>query len=212
MRVGKEVQLAIDDFEVGEIESAMAHACAAIEGTAGKIWPKTLQQRPGSKRRFTMLLRDNYEVMRPMLGGLELVRTRYPVDIDSAATASDGRVDFADLVYVVHRCTHAHGDELPSGTDLLPDANATIGLTRMTVVDGAVQLSDRTIFALLAVAVLAPVNRDQYAPDGYHLTLADERFVINEWWGRRDDFLAAAAKHPIGPEVALDFGDGMIGR
>ncbi|MCA1698258.1 MAG: hypothetical protein LC790_04865 [Actinobacteria bacterium] len=210
MRVGKEVQLAVDDFEHGEIESAMAHACAAIEGTAGKVWPRT-HDRPGSKRRFTTLLRDNYDVMRPMLGGLELVHTRYPVEVESKPTASDGKVDFADLVYAVHRCTHAHGDELPPGSDMLTDANVTIGLTRLTVVNGAVQLSDRTIFALLAVAVLAPLNADQQVPDGYHLTLANERFAINKWWGRKESFLAAAAKHPMGPEVILDFGDWMIG-
>lgn len=212
MRVGKEVQLAIDDYEKDEIESAMAHACAGVEGTAGKVWPRTMPGRPGSKRRFTMLLRDNYDVMRRMLGGLELVNTRYPVDVHGEPTAGDGRVDFADLVYVVHRCTHAHGDELPPGSDMLSDANVTIGRTRMTVVDGAVQLSDRTIFALLAVAVLAPVNRDQEVPDGYHLTLADEPFPINEWWGSKERFLEAAAKHPLGPEVTLDFDDWIVGR
>ncbi len=76
------------------------------------------------------------------------MRLRTSVLLSRRATASVGRVDFADLVYVVHRCTHAHSDE-PPGTDMLSDANVTIGLTRMTVVDGAVRLSDRTSFAFV---------------------------------------------------------------
>jgi hypothetical protein len=79
----------------------------------------------------------------------------------------------------------------------------------MLIEKGKVRLSDRVIFGLLAVAVLAPVNVGQRVPDGYYLSFGGStKLVINEWWGRVDDFAAIAAANPV-PQVKLDFGNWM---
>jgi len=78
----------------------------------------------------------------------------------------------------------------------------------MTAAKGKVQLSDRVIFGLLAVAVFSPANTDQNVPDGYHLTFAEHVLPINEWWGRAGDFPAIAALHPL-PNITIDFADWM---
>ncbi|OMG88019.1 hypothetical protein BIZ92_10515 [Achromobacter xylosoxidans] len=57
--------------------------------------------------------------------------------------------------------------------------------------DEKVALPDRVIFALLAIAVLAMQNADQKVPIGYFLSFEDERFTINDWWGRKNDFYRA---------------------
>ncbi len=54
-------------------------------------------------------------------------------------------------------------------------------LTRLKISKGVVQLSDRTIDGLLAVAVFAPANAGQRVPDGYFLALGDAEFTINDW-------------------------------
>lgn len=84
--------------------------------------------------------------------------------------APGGKPDIADVIYGIHRCTHGHGDELPDGFDLLEDVAGPKGITRIVVERGAVQLSDRIVFALIAVAVLSPVNATESVPEGYHLT------------------------------------------
>jgi len=205
MNVGNSVRKAIDDWEHGELESAMLHACNAVDGTAKKLYP-TLRS---NNERFTRALRENYGILGPMgAPGIDLVATRFPVTV-KRPTALGGKPDIADVIYGVHRCTHGHGDELPDGFALIQDATGPKRLTRMEIERGKVRLSDRIIFGLLAVAVLSPSNKDQAVPDGYYLTFGEsEKLVINKWWGRTIDFLPIAARDPT-PQVKLDFGDWM---
>lgn len=205
MDVGNSVRKAIDEWEGADHDSAMLHACNAVDGTAAKVYPKL-----GSNARFTGLLRDNYHVLGPMgVPGIDLERTRFPVKVENPK-AGGAWPDLADVVYGIHRCCHAHGKALPGGFDLVPDASGPPGRTVMEVRNGIVRLSDRIIFGLLAVAVLSPANVGQQVPDGYHLTYVTTRLPINEWWGRAADFPGIVATHPLPPLVRLDFGDWMV--
>ena len=204
MNVGNSVRKAIDDWEHGEPEAAMLHACNAVDGTAKKLYPSL-----GSNARFTRLLRENYGILGPMgAPGINLLETRFPVDVPRPK-APGGLPDLADVIYGIHRCSHGHGEELPGGFELLEDAAGPKRITRMLVEKGKVRLSDRIIFGLLAVAVLSPVNRGQSVPEGYHLTFGEStKILINEWWGRASKFPSIAAQDPT-PSVKLDFGDWM---
>ena len=200
MNVGKSVRKSIDEWSSGDFDSAMLHACNAVDGTARAVHPKL-----GNKLRFTRLLRDNYFILGPMsVPGIDLVATRFPISVKSPTTP-DRQPDLADLVYGIHRCAHAHGDDLPGGFELLSDAAGPPRVTRVEIERGKVQLSDRVIFGLLAVAVLSPASKGQRVPDSYYLTFgAESKMIINEWWGRADDFHAIAMTDPT-PSVKLDF-------
>jgi len=209
VNIGNSVRKAIDDWERGEADAAMLHACNAVDGTARKVYPSLR-----SNARFTQLLRDNYAILGPMgMPGINLVETRFPVKVQRPK-APGGKPDLADVIYGIHRCSHGHGEELPDGFELIPDARQPVrpGELRKTtvkVVRGAIQLSDRIIFGLIAVAVLSPANKDQRVPDDYYLTFgATEKLVINEWWGRAADFPAVAAREPM-PNTTIDFSEWM---
>lgn len=204
MNVGNSVRKAIDDWELGDLESAMLHACNAVDGTARKLYPAL-----GSNERFTRLLRKNYAILGPMgAPGIDLAETRFPVTVQKPK-ALGGKPDIADVIYGIHRCTHGHGDELPNGFALIPDAAGPERITHIIVERGRVRLSDRIIFGLLAVAVLSPANKDQSVPNDYHLTFGKSaKLTINDWWGRASDFPSIAAQDPT-PQVRLDFGDWM---
>ena|SRR5208283_4619014 len=203
MNVGNSVRKAIDDWGLGELESAMMHACNAVDGTAKKLYPKL-----GNKARFTRVLRENYAILGPMAPGIDFAETRFPVTVRSPK-APGGEPDIADIIYGIHRCSHAHGDELPDGFELIQDAAGPKRVTRMLIEQGKVRLSDRFIFGLLAVAVLSQANKDQSVPDSYYLTFGESaKLVIKEWWGRASDFPAIVAQDPT-PHVELDFGDWM---
>jgi len=201
MKVGKSVTKAIDEWLAGDLESAMLHACNAIDGTARKQGFAS----QGNKARFLQLLRSNYDVLGPMgAPGVDL-NSLFPVKI--GASVGVVPMDVADVIYRVHRCTHGHGDELPNGFELIADAAGPVQLTRIAVTEGTVKLSDRMIFGLLAVAVGNPKNAAETAPDGYFLTFnGNQTLPVNDWWGRRNDMLALFAAVPM-PQVNLDFGD-----
>ena len=115
----------------------------------------------------------------------------------------------ADIIYAIHRCSHAHGDELPDGFELLSDAAGPPRLTRAIFERGKFRLSDRIIFGLLATVVFSPTNANLRAEGSYFLTFGGgERMMINDWWGRVDDFLMVAATDPV-PLVRMDFTDWM---
>jgi hypothetical protein len=203
MKVGDSVRKAINDWEDGELDSAMLHACNAIDGTASKVYPGL-----GSNVRFTQLLRENYSIFGSMgVPGIDLYATRWPVKV-SRPKASEGMPDIADVIYGIHRCSHGHGDELPEGFELIPDASGPTCITQVLIEKGKVRLSDRVIFGLLAVAILSPVNVDQQVPTGYHLTFAGQELQIVDWWGRRDDFEKLVAAESL-PSVVMDFTDWM---
>jgi hypothetical protein len=201
MNVGNSVRKAIDDWQRGELESAMLHACNAVDGTAKKLFP-TL----GSNARFTRLLRENYSILGPMgIPGIDL-ETRFRVKV-ARPTAPGGKPDIADVIYGIHRCTHGHGDELPDGFELMRDASGPPRYTRISLdsAKGTLRLSDRVILGLIAVAVMSPANVGQSVPDGYHLTFAGQvTLPINEWWGRAADFASIASQDPV-PMVKLEF-------
>ncbi len=205
MEVGRSVTKAIDDMEAGDFESAMLHACNAIDGTAAKALPSI----SGSNLRFTTLLRDNYLILGVMgMPGVNLADTRFPVAVKSAK-APGGGADLADVIYGIHRCSHGHGAALPAGFELRPDSSGVVEKTTIVVQRGQIQLSDRIIFGLLGVAVFAPENAGQSTPHGYYLTLgAEHNFIINDWWGRRADFELIASQLTL-PNVLIDFSNWM---
>ena len=91
MNVGNSVRKTIDDWEHGEPEAAMLHACNAIDGTAGKLYPRL-----GSCKRFKCVLRENYNTLGPMgAPGINLVEIRFPVAV-RRPDASGGKPDIAD--------------------------------------------------------------------------------------------------------------------
>ena len=181
----------------------MLHACNSIDGTARKTHPEL-----GTNARFTKLLRENYHILGPMgLPSINLDSTRWPVKLEKPK-ASGGKPDIADVIYGIHRCCHGHGDELPDGFDLIPDAKGPARVTSILIEKGKVRLSDRIIFGLIAVAVMSPANHDQSVPEDYFLSFGTHKLLINDWWGRAADFHEIAALDPT-LAVNLDFGDWM---
>src|SRR6185503_1921971 len=101
MKVGKSVKKSIDEWQQGDSESAMLHACNAVDGTAKKVYA-TL----GNRARFTCLLRENYSVLGPLgAPGIDLIQTRFPVSVPKPC-ADLGGADLAEVIYGIHRCTH----------------------------------------------------------------------------------------------------------
>jgi hypothetical protein len=199
VEVGRSISKAITERLSGDLESAMLHACNAVDGTAKKMYPAL-----GVGARFRKLIRENYTgILEPMMPGVNLEKTVFPISI-SGASGPGGQPDVADILYVLHRCHHGHGDALPVGYELVPDTTAEPPRTSTTLEfagpngNRGVRLSDRSIYGMAAVALLSPVNVDQVLLGSLHLTWSSMSGDIgvrldNGWWGRADDFAAITA-------------------
>ena len=65
----------------------MLHACNAVDGTAKKFYPAL-----GVGARFRKLLRENYaNILEPMMPGINLEQTVFPVQIPAPAAREDNR-------------------------------------------------------------------------------------------------------------------------
>jgi len=213
VEVGRSISKAIAERLGGDMDSAMLHACNAVDGTAKKIYP-TL----GVGARFRKLLRDNYaSILEPMMPGINLEETVFPIPI-ADASGPGGRPDVATILYAIHRCAHGHGDALPIGYELIPDTTTEPPRTTMELGpdpngDWSVHLTDRSIYGMAAVALLSPVNVGQVL-EGVNLTYSslsgDIRIRLNnDWWGRADDFAIIAAMDRNRKRLTLDFSNVM---
>jgi hypothetical protein len=213
VEVGKSISKAIAERLSGDMDSAMLHACNAVDGTAKKVYPAL-----GVGARFTRLLRENYaSILEPMMPGINLAQTVFPVQIPGAS-GPRGLPDVADILYVIHRCNHGHGAPLPAGYELMPDTTTEPQRTTMNSEldpngDWVVQLSDRSIYGMAAVALLSPANVGQIL-DGLVLTYSSTSGDIavrldNDWWGRADDFATITALDRKRPSITLDFSNVM---
>ena len=183
----------------------MLHACNAVDGTASKLYPGT-----GNNERFTRLLRENYAILGPMgAPGIDLLNTRFPVKVKSPK-APGGKPDLADVIYGIHRCCHAHGDELPAGFELIHDAAGPKRVTRILIERGKISAErPNDIRPCRSCSPLADKQGpSHHRPRRLLPHFGNEQLTINEWWGRAKDFPAIAAKEPS-PNVKLDFGDWM---
>ncbi len=192
VEIAKSVRKALDEYAAGDIESAMVHACNAVDGTARNTYGYQL----GNRDRFTRMLRDNYLILGPMSGGgFDLLAQRFPGFIEKGTTP-DKEPDLADLIYTIHRCAHAHGDQIPFGYELLPVAGLGPRLTHMRVGYDWIQLSARIVPALAAVAVFAPVNATLSVDGDYWLSYSLTKMPLQDWWGEADKFPAIVATDP----------------
>lgn len=197
--VGESVRKSLQDFDLGDIDFSMLHACNAVDGTAKKLFPNMRVA-----ERFTRVLRDNYLILGPFgIPGINLVETRWPVKVRSPK-APGGLPDAADVIYGIHRCTHGHGEEMPAGFELIRNANSTSQNNWAKIEKGQVQFFDNLIFGMLAVAVASPVNAAQNATDGCYLTLHNMKFNLKDWWGKREDLLAILSQMEL-PVVTINF-------
>jgi hypothetical protein len=116
--------------------------------------------------------------------------------------------DFADIVYHIFRCSHAHGKEIPAGYGFLPVED---GKSYWQIGDNSLYMPTRVVWALIAVSVFAEANSDIETNTGHFLTWGSEslgigiqKFLIDESWGKESRLRDYFAKQKI-IRVKLEF-------
>jgi hypothetical protein len=180
MKLTDHVRCTFDDAAAGKLEAALLHACISIDATAKHLYPST----PGVRARFVRCIRDYYWLIEPMMGaGMNLEETKFGnVTVSNLST----KPDFADIVYTIHRNSHAHGDEVSPSFELTRTTHPYLSDWEFGA--NHLRMPDRVIWALTSVAVFCRQNyRYKGWGDDRYLSWGEERFVIADWWGREVD-------------------------
>jgi hypothetical protein len=205
MELEKHVLSAIDDYNLGKPDSALMHACTAIEGTARHLYSKDT----AGKSDYNKCIRTYYWIIEPMMSGcVNLEDTKWDnVEVDDGHGKSIKSPDLADIIYHIFRCSHAHSKPVPKNYQLLP---AVDGYSQWLLADGMIHMPERIIWALLGVSVFSKANAGIRTSGDYYLSWGSEapglgiaKFVIKDWWGREDDFKGFVSKHNM-PRVKLE--------
>ena len=167
-------------------EAALLHALIAIDTTAKRLYPAEV----GVRKRYVKCLRHYYWLLEPMCGaGINFVETRF-----TNLALKVPEPDFADFIYEVFRCRHAHGDEIPPEFDFI-QSKGGFG-SEWELGHNMVRMPDRLLWALVSLVVLSRANeRERSAGGDARFSLGDEVFPINDWWGRESDFRPIAARY-----------------
>ncbi len=194
--VGNSVRQALDHWARQDWDTAVFHACDAVNGTAKKRYPQQ-----GIATRFRRTIRDGLDMFHVMAApGVDFEKTRFPIAVKS--DLPDSRPDIADVLWGIHRRSHGHDDELPNGFELTRHGSRDAKLSIWR--DGKIQLPAATGLGLLAIAVFAPENKGEPIPINYKLSWYQHDFQISGWWGWQDHFREIISSAQFS-QVVVDF-------
>lgn len=188
MKLIDHIRSAFDDAGQGKFDSAMLHACVAVDTTSKRLHPT--ESRVG--KRYVACLRNYYWLIEPMLGaGINLDETRF----ENVTLSKNTAPDFAEIVYEVFRCNHAHGDEVPNNFVVTP--TATNGDVHWSSGINKLHLPETLLWALLALVVFSKANAAEKTEGSQYLSLWGRTFPVAEWWGREGEFKSFVESRPM---------------
>jgi len=204
MKLSEHVIKAIEDYGLNK-DSALMHACFAIEATSRNLYKK----RTVGRNDYINCLRKYYWIIEFMIGkGLNLGETKW----DNLIIINDhgkkiNHPDLAEVVYYIFRCNHAHAKPVPFKYKLLP---YTDGHFPWQFGANLLQMPESIIWALLAISVFSTANKGIRSKGDHYLTWGSESlgigtttFKIMNWWGKEDKFREFVDKNTGGPRVKI---------
>lgn len=204
MKIQDHVIYSIDAFERREKEHSLLHACIAIDATARKLFDKP----QATKQDYKNCVRQYYWLIQYFLPGIDYTKTKFPhilVDPNNKKIATD--IDLADIIYH-YRCSNAHGNETSKNYQLLPSVPNTFECI-LKLGEGVFQISEKIVWALLAVSVFSKANSSLQSEGDYLLFCSNNNFSIKDYWGKEQEVETILTQHPM-ISVELKGLDGLM--
>lgn len=204
MKLERHVLTALDAFDRGDKEDSLLHATIAIEGTAKKLFQK------GGKKCYKECIRQYWWLVERFIGeGLNLEDTKFTyLKIDDGYGEFIQDPDFADIIYHIFRCSHAHAEPVPLHYELLSSTDGKYPwlLDRK---NNSVRMPDTVIFALLGISVFCKANADIVTNSEHFLSWGNSDigvkvFKIKDYWGKEDEIKKFFSDKPQ-TRVKIDF-------
>jgi hypothetical protein len=168
--IGQRVQYAIDDAGQDRFELALQNVAIALDVTAKRHY----NSEKSSKSNYKRFLKEYSWLIELMaFNGINLDDSKFgnfPIDGNPEPT-------FQDLIYHVIRCNLVHDEGVPANFEFTDSDTITLEKDRLC-------FPKRLIWGLIAVVVFCPCNSNEKTAEGYWVSIFDNRFVINDFWGQ----------------------------
>jgi len=190
MRIEEHIFAGIEAFQRKEQEHALLHACIAIDGSS----QKHAGVNSSSRNIYLKFIREYYWILEPMTGaGINFDETFWDNVPYNDQRNRKQKLDMANFIYYLFRCTQAHGTEIPPQYKLIPrEGNAPLSYH---IAEGRLHIPETIIWGLLSICVFTKANQDIQTQTQHHFTLGNNSFSISDWWGLEDSFRPIATKH-----------------
>lgn len=170
--VGDRVKYVIDEIEKENFELALEHVAIAIDLTSQKYYKSS----KSSKLNYKNFLKEYSWLIELMaFFGINLDESKfgnYPID-------GNPEPSFQDLIYHVIRCNLVHAEGVPENFEFSDVDMITVNKDHLV-------FPKRLIWGLLAPVVFCPVNETELTEVGYYISIFQNRFHINDFWGKEE--------------------------
>jgi hypothetical protein len=182
MPISTRVTEAFTKLKAGDPTEALFAICAAVERTArGEGLPK-------GKSGFKQFVATSMPVIAAIGVGPALAGVRFSYSHPDLKPSADGTCGLEDVVYHLVRCGLYHDAEI--SPQLVFTANQIGPGT-----GGTLMIPAGVVAGLIIAVVAAPSNTSGRTQPGFFVGVGERRYVLNDWWGRRDELIADLARN-----------------
>lgn len=180
MGVGKRVKDALDRMREGDKEGALECALLGCAATSATIYRRTLRH---DNKRFREFIKSNIDIITDHTLVLSIetgANLRLEYDHTNLKATPEGVRSLEEILYHI-RNHQVHQSSLPDNIQLTDDLSLSCGSPLL--------LPSTIIFGLIAAVLVSPVNSTEYLPPSYVLTLNGQTVRLNDYWGKRKEYL-----------------------
>jgi hypothetical protein len=180
MGIGKRVKDALDKIKAGDKEGALESALLGCAATSVKLYRRTLKH---DNKRFRAFIRSNIDIITDhtlviSLGTGASLKIEYDHP-NLKPTQGDLRT-LEEILYHI-RNHQIHESSFPKNIQLIDATTMGAGPPLL--------LPTTVIYGLLAAILVSPANSAEYLPHSYTLTLNGNAIRLNDYWGKRKEYL-----------------------
>lgn len=203
MNIEERVRLAFDLGQNNAFLPMLAIVLPAVEASAQKSGEK-------GRQGFLNFVRRNYDILQWFTGSaLDFTQLIFPA-LDKKLT--DGKEilepDLAMILYHVHRCALAHGQDISENFGILPRGDNGLIAFRISQSGGYLNLPEPIAWGLVAAVVLDPINSDIATRSRHYFNLNFEQNAyflnIDLFWGEKSKLVKIASRYKHGPDQTAE--------
>lgn len=168
-------------MQVGDNEGALESALLGCAATSVKLYRKTFKR---DNERFREFIKSNIDIITDHTFVLSIgtgATLRLEYEHSNLKPTSENLRTLEEILYHI-RNQQIHESTFPDNIQLADDLSFGCGPPLV--------LPKTVISGLIAALLISPANSKEYLPHSYTASLNGSTIVLNDYWGKRQEYLA----------------------